>query len=143
MHWMMLVYWLLLWRTGQEIICTDGWVEAMIPKVFSLVLSSFIFDTLMHTLLGYENSQKHTKNPSFIQKFTIWKSQFSQDSNLQNLIFLKIHNFKILFFLKFAIWKSHYSHFENLIFYKVPILKISFFTKFTFSKSHFSQNSQF
>ena len=35
------------------------------------------------------------------------------------------------------------SHFQSLIFEKIYIFKVSFFTKFTISKSHFSQNSHF
>ena len=55
-------------------------------------------------------------------RFTLWKSQFSQKSQFQILIFHKVHNFKVSFFTKFS------------------FLKVLFFTKFTFWKSHFSQN---
>ena len=43
------------------------------------------------------------KNPQFIQIFTIWKLQFSQKSQYENIIFHKIHNFKVSFFTKFTI----------------------------------------
>ena len=41
---------------------------------------------------------------SFLERcfFTLWKSYFSQNSPFENLIFHKIHNFKILFFTQFT-----------------------------------------
>ena len=86
------------------------------------------------------------KSPQFIQKFTLWKSQFVQNSHPKNDIFHKIHNFKIIFFTKFTFSKSQFSqnsHSENHIFDKIHNFKIPYFTKLTFSKSHFSQNSHF
>ena len=59
----------------------------------------------------------------------------SKNSHFENLIFDKIHNFKISFFTKFTFPKSHFSHnshFQNIIFHKIRIFKISFFSKFTF-----------
>ena len=38
---------------------------------------------------------------------------------------------------------SKNSQSQNLIFHKINDFKVSFFTKFTISKSHFSQNSHF
>ena len=71
--------------------------------------------------LSYTLGQKSSIYP----KIHNLKSQFTHNSHFQNLIFDKIHNFKISFFTKFTISKSH------------------FFTNFTFSQSHFSQNSHF
>ena len=62
------------------------------------------------------------KNTYFIQKFTF-------------------PNFHKIHIIKIPISKN--SHYQNLIFHKIHIFKMSFFTKFTFSKCHFSQNSQF
>ena len=67
------------------------------------------------------------KKPQFIQKFTFWKSQFWQNSHVENLIFHKIHISKISFFTKFTFPKSHFC--------RIHPFKISLFTKFTMSKS--------
>ena len=78
-------------------------------------------------------------------KFFCIKSHFSQNSHFENIIFDKIHIFKVSFFTKFTFWKYHIcqnSHFQSLIFDKNLILKVSFFTKFTFWKYHFRQNSR-
>ena len=66
---------------------------------------------------------------SFLTKFTFQKSQFSQNSHSQNLIFDKIH----IFFKK------------NHNFLKIHVLKISFLTKFTsiYPFSQYWQNSHF
>ena len=66
------------------------------------------------------------KNHQFIQKFTFWKSHFSQNSQFQSLIFGKIHNFKVSFLAKFTISKSLFwqnSQFKSLIFHKIHIFK--------------------
>ena len=68
------------------------------------------------------------KNPQFVQKFTFWNSHFSQNSHFQNLIFHKIHIFKVQFFTKFTISKSNFSqnsHFQSLIFHKIHIFQTS------------------
>ena len=62
-----------------------------------------------------------SKNHQFIQKFTLWKSQFLQNSPNENHIFHKIHIFKVSIFT--------ISHSENRI-----------FTKFTFFKHQFLGN---
>ena len=77
------------------------------------------------------------KNPQFIQKFTIWKSHFSQNSHFENLLIHKNHIFKVWFFTKFTFSKCEFSqnsHFQSMNFHKIHILKVWFFTKFTFFK---------
>ena len=71
-----------------------------------------------------------SKNPHFIQKFTNWNYQFSQNSHSQHLMFNKIHIFSKITFLKSHIWQN--SH-----------LWYHFLTKFTFSTFDFGQNSPF
>ena len=76
------------------------------------------------------------------------KFHFSQNSHFQNIIFRKIHIFKVSFFTKFTLSKSHFSqnsHFKSLVFhnYQIHTYKVSFLPKFTISKYHFSQNSHF
>ena len=69
---------------------------------------------------------------------------FSQNLHFWNLIFHKIHIFKVWFFTKFTFSKSDFSqnsHFQNFNFHKIHIFKIAIFTKFTFLKSNIWQNS--
>ena len=63
----------------------------------------------------------------------------------ENLIFHKIHIFKVAFLTKFTFSKSHFSqnsHCQSLILNKIHNFKDSFFTKFTFFKPqiYFSMN---
>ena len=67
------------------------------------------------------------KKPQFIQKFTIWKSHFSQNSHFENLIFHKIHNFKVSLFDKIHI-------FQSVIFHKIHFFGPLILTKFTIFK---------
>ena len=61
----------------------------------------------------------------FLPKIHIWKSHFWQNSQFENLIFDKIHIFRVSFLNKIHIFKN------------------SFLAKFTFSKRQFSQKSHF
>ena len=49
----------------------------------------------------------HIFKDSFVTKFTISKSCFSQNSQFQSLIFHKIHNFKVTFFTKITFLEYH------------------------------------
>ena len=101
-------------------------------------------------LANWHTCSKHCdKNPHFFQKFTFSKSHFTQNSHFPNIIFHKIHIYKISLFTKFTFSKSHFSknshflksqfsqnsQFLNLIFHKIHNSEISIFTEFTFLRS--------
>ena len=109
-----------LTRRSQRLVF-ENWVSNRIRSTWKHCLSFLGKHTGAKIL--YLSKYSHIENPkfckihlseiSFFTKFTILKSQFSQNSHFWNLIFSKIHT-----------------------------SEISIFTKFTFLKSLFSQNSQ-
>ena len=89
----------------------------------------------------------HIFKTSFFTMFTMSKYHFSPNSQFQNVIFHKIHTFKISFFTEIHIFQSltfpKIHIFKTLFFTKLAISQSHFSQKFTFSKCDFSQNSQF
>ena len=64
----------------------------------------------------------------------------SKNSHFQNLIFHKIHHFKILIFTKFTFSKSQFSqnsHSKNPVFHKIHNFKVSLYSQ----NSHFSTSN--
>ena len=113
---------------------TTTFLNALAAERKSFFHSLFILEQMRHFYAPSPSSRKvfcishWGKNPQFIQKFTFWEYYFSQNSQFQNLIFDKVHNFKVSFFTKFTFWESHLSqnsHFQSLFFHKIQILKIS------------------
>ena len=59
----------------------------------------------------HEELQKHESQKDYskgLTKFTFSKTDFSQNSHFQILLFDKTHNFKITFLTKFTFSKSHF-----------------------------------
>ena len=135
------IWW--LWVDADSTIITAQAWTRMTKKPFGIGNVQLLFDwcsfcTLCERVMFYEIFEFQFSN-SVLSSFARKNHSFCQNSHLQNLIFVKIHIFKISFLTKFTLSKSHFwqnSHFQNLIFDKIHIFKISVSTKFTFSKSH-------
>ena len=106
-------------------------------QILGLILPDLLdFDWFRHT--GIPDSITHwSKNPQFIQKLPFWKYHFSQNSLFENIIFHKIHLWKISFFTKSTFSNSHFSQnslFENIIIHKIRIFKHQILSNFWIKK---------
>ena len=106
-------------------------------------------DFCFNLLSRFKTRDKKWKNPdthlslSFMHCMHTGAKILNLSRNSQNLIFHKIHNFKISFFTKFTSSKSHFwqnSYFQNLIFDKIHIFKVSFLNKSYFSDPIMERN---